>query len=172
MKTPRKKPSVPQSLYKPEHDRLAHNFCLLGATNENLGRAFGVTEKVIEHWIAKHESFAEAVRTGRDVADAKVARSLYERATGYKHPAVKIFYDSNIEQPVVVPYIEHFPPDTAAAFIWLKNRRPLQWRDVQQREISGADGGPIQIAQLQRVIISAAAREPEQLTIDQETEGS
>jgi hypothetical protein len=38
------------------------------------------------------------------------------------------------KQPVVVHYIEHCPPDVAAAFIWLKNRDPQHWRDSQQLE--------------------------------------
>jgi hypothetical protein len=38
------------------------------------------------------------------------------------------------KQPVVVHYIEHCPPDVAAAFIWLKNRDPDRWRDVQNVE--------------------------------------
>ena len=38
------------------------------------------------------------------------------------------------KQPVVVHYIEHCPPDVAAAFIWFKNRDPEHWRDVQNVE--------------------------------------
>jgi hypothetical protein len=35
------------------------------------------------------------------------------------------------KQPVVVHYLEHVPADVGAAFIWLKNRDPDRWRDVQ-----------------------------------------
>jgi hypothetical protein len=35
------------------------------------------------------------------------------------------------KQPVVVHYMEHVPADVGAAFIWLKNRDPDRWRDVQ-----------------------------------------
>jgi hypothetical protein len=38
------------------------------------------------------------------------------------------------KQPVVVHYTEHCPPDVGAAFIWLKNRDPDRWRDVQNVE--------------------------------------
>jgi hypothetical protein len=38
------------------------------------------------------------------------------------------------KQPVVVHYEEHCPPDVGAAFIWLKNRDPDRWRDVQNVE--------------------------------------
>ena len=38
------------------------------------------------------------------------------------------------KKPVVVHYTEHLPPDVGAAFIWLKNRDPDRWRDVQNVE--------------------------------------
>ena len=28
-----------------------------------------------------------------------------------------------------MPYTEHYPPDTQAASLWLRNRQPRQWRD-------------------------------------------
>ena len=34
-------------------------------------------------------------------------------------------------------YEEHFPPDTAAAFIWLKNRQPHRWRDKKEVHETG-----------------------------------
>jgi len=40
------------TLYKPEYIELAHNYCLLGATNEVLGDFFGVTSRTIDNWIA------------------------------------------------------------------------------------------------------------------------
>jgi hypothetical protein len=65
------------TLYKPEYIELAHNYCLLGATNETLGDFFGVTSRTIDNWIATHPDFADAVRRGRAVADATVVRALF-----------------------------------------------------------------------------------------------
>jgi hypothetical protein len=64
----------------------------------------------------------------------RVERSLYERAHGYNYEAVKIFMPAGSKQPIVVHYIERCPPDVGAAFIWLKNRDPDRWRDVQNVE--------------------------------------
>jgi hypothetical protein len=50
------------------------------------------------------------------------------------YDAVKIFMPARAKQPVVVHYTEHCPPDVGAAFIWLKNRDPERWRDVQNVE--------------------------------------
>jgi hypothetical protein len=64
----------------------------------------------------------------------RVERPLYERANGYNYPAVKVFMPAGSKQPVVVHYTEHVPADVGAAFIWLKNRDPEHWRDVQNVE--------------------------------------
>jgi hypothetical protein len=53
------------TLYKPEYIELAHNYCLLGATNETLGDFFGVTRRTLQNWIATHPDFADAVHRGR-----------------------------------------------------------------------------------------------------------
>jgi hypothetical protein len=56
------------------------------------------------------------------------------RGKAYYRKAVKIFMPAGSKQPVVVHYTEHMPPDVTAAFIWLKNRNPERWRDVQNVE--------------------------------------
>jgi hypothetical protein len=81
-----------------------------------------------------HPEFSEAIRVGKDAANQRVERSLYERANGYNYEAVKIFMPAGSKQPIVVHYTEHCPPDVGAAFIWLKNRDPDRWRDVQNVE--------------------------------------
>lgn len=122
--------------YKAEFCELARNYCLLGATNEKLADFFGVTVSTIGLWIARHSEFSDAVKSGREVADAKVASSLFHRATGYEHPAVKIFLPQGAPKPVYAPYTERYPPETVAAIFWLKNRRPDLWRDVNHQQVS------------------------------------
>lgn len=36
-------------------------------------------------------------------------------------------------------------PDVTAQIFWLKNRKPDQWRDKQQTEVTGANGEPLQV---------------------------
>lgn len=124
------------TLYKPEYAELAFKFCLLGATNEKLAEFFDVATSTVSLWMVEHDAFSDAIKRGRVQADAEVAHALYHRAKGYSHAAVKIFADAKTGAQQVVDYTEHYPPDTAAAFIWLKNR--AGWKDKQ--EITGADG--------------------------------
>lgn len=122
--------------YRDEFPKQAHKYCLLGATNEDLAKLFEVATSTIGKWIAEIPAFSDAVKAGRAEADAKVSTSLFHRATGYSHAAVKIFQYEGA--PVEVPYTEHYPPDATSMIFWLKNRRPDLWRDKTEHEHSGS----------------------------------
>jgi hypothetical protein len=113
--------------YDPRLNDLVFKFCLLGATDRQIADFIGVTETTINNWKIEHPLFFESIQRGKLQADANVANALYHRALGYSHEAVKIFQFDG--ETLEHKYTEHYPPDTAAAFIWLKNRRPKQWRD-------------------------------------------
>jgi hypothetical protein len=87
--------------------------------------------------------FCQALKAGKEAADQRVERSLYQRAVGYAHDAVKIFMPAGASAPVYAPYVERVAPDTTAAIFWLKNRKKDEWRDVSRQEQTGPDGGPI-----------------------------
>jgi hypothetical protein len=140
--TTRKKVGRPR-LYKPEYAELAHELALLGLTDKQIAEHIGISETVINEWKKNHPVFGVALKKGKVVADAKVAASLYERARGYAHPAVKIF--NTPEGPVLVDYVERYPPDTQAASLWLRNRQSALWRDRIENALTGANGGPVEI---------------------------
>jgi hypothetical protein len=62
--------------------------------------------------------------------------------TGYSYDAVKIFQVEG--RPLIVPYVEHVPPDPTAMIFWLKNRRKDRWRDFKATEISTPPGRPLE----------------------------
>ena len=114
------------------------NLCLLGLTNEELGRHFNLAGSTIDDWVhgrvkdpTEVAPFVQAIKDGREGADAKVAGSLYARAVGYE-------YDEQVAVPVgkgevtLVTVRKKLPPDVAAAFIWLKNRRRKDWKDKHE----------------------------------------
>jgi hypothetical protein len=115
---------------------VAKRMAYLGATDEDLAIAFGVTIKCVIEWRAKHPQFGEALKIGKSEADDRVERSLYQRAVGYTYESCKILMSAGAKKPVIVPYLEHVPPDTTAAIFWLKNRQPAHWRDAWQIEAS------------------------------------
>lgn len=114
--------------YKDEYDSLAFQMCLvLRATDEQLAEVFEVSIATIYNWKRDHPKFLDAIKRGKEIADARVAVSLYERAVGYSHPDVHI---SNYQGEITkTPIIKHYPPEPAACIFWLKNRQPGMWRD-------------------------------------------
>jgi hypothetical protein len=114
-------------VYQEEYVEIAERLCrIMFAIDSQIAEFFGVTEKAINEWKNKHPAFGEAIKGGKDIADARVERSLFERAIGFKHPAVKIMQFEG--EPVIVPYEEIYPPDTAACIYWLSNRQKGRWR--------------------------------------------
>lgn len=126
----------------------AKKLSLLGATDRELADFFKVSQSTLNLWKIEHPEFSEALKLGKESADARVERSLFQRALGYTHDAVKIFADPKTGAEQIVPFTEHYPPDTTAAIFWLKNRRPEEWRDKVQTELTGKDGGPIETAEV------------------------
>jgi hypothetical protein len=120
------------SSFKPEYSEQAEKLCLLGATDVEMADFLGVVLSTFHKWKHDHPEFSDALKSGKELADERVERSLYHRAIGYSFDAVKIMaVKGEIEK---VPYREHIPPDTTACIFWLKNRRQQQWRDVHKHE--------------------------------------
>ncbi len=134
MAAARKKVGRPTLYVASKFPTRAFKLALLGLTNDQIAVAFGVGITTIKRWCDEHEPFRAAIARGREEADGEIAHSLYHRAKGYSHKAVKILQNNGT--PVIVPYTEHYPPDTAAASLWLRNRRGDKWR------AQPAEGGP------------------------------
>jgi len=123
------------------HDDWAWSLAAMGATNEEIAEAIGVSVRTIIRWAKEHESFGKALAEGKGVSDAKVVRSLYQRATGYEYTEKKkiVEYDKegNIK-PVKVEETKKFvPPDVTAQIFWLKNRQRERWQDRPQDYLQG-----------------------------------
>lgn len=117
-----------------------------GATDIEIADALEIASSTFYAWQAAHPEFAEALTLGKTAPDERVVRSLYRRAVGYSFDTVKIFKPAG-EDPTIVPYREHVPPDTTAAIFWLKNRRREDWRDKVEHE---HETGPVLSELLQK----------------------
>lgn len=142
-KKPEPKKTGRPSAYKPEFVEQAAKLCNLGATDEDLADFFKVSIRTVAGWKVQHPEFLHSLKAAKEVADERVERSLYARATGYSHDAVKIFMPAGAKAPIYAKYREHTPPDTTAAIFWLKNRRREEWRDKLDHEHTGKDGAPL-----------------------------
>lgn len=119
------------SKYKPEFATQAEKLCQLGATDQEIADFFEVDVRTIYRWKADFEPFCQALKSGKDMADDRVERSLFQRAVGYEQDEVKIFMPGGASEPVYAPFRAKVAPDVTAAIFWLKNRRGEEWRDVK-----------------------------------------
>jgi hypothetical protein len=125
--------------YRREFCELALNYCLLGATNAELAGFLDVAPRTIDNWIASHPAFAEAVREGRVVADARVARCLYERAVGYSCTVERTVLHDGAER--TLKNVVRYPPDTRACIFWLRNRQRTAWAEKAKGRPDDDSGG-------------------------------
>ncbi len=132
------KPKGRPTDFRPEFVTQAEKLCRLGATDIELADFFEVDVRSIYRWAQAHDAFCQALKAGKDACDDRVERSLYNRAIGYTHEAVKIFMPANAAAPVYAPYREHVPPDVGAASLWLRNRRAEAWKDKREVAHSGS----------------------------------
>lgn len=115
-----------------------------GGTLPELAEALGVHVDTISHWLAlgknpksPFHAFSESIKEGRSFSDDKPEASLYKRANGFEYEETEVVTEfqrgtDGQLKPVPAKMIKrkkYFPPDVAAAFIWLKNRRPDRWSD-------------------------------------------
>lgn len=98
-----------------------------GLTDEDIAEKMNIHPSTLYVYKKDYPEISEALKKGKEVADIEVENALFKRATGYTHTIVKPFmYKGEV---IIAELVEEIAPDVAAAFIWLKNRRPDKWRD-------------------------------------------
>lgn len=131
----------PSKYDKLSHDTLVYNLALLGLTDVQIAGVLEIDEATLNRWKKKHPGFYDCLQKGKQIADSKVARSLYQRATGYSYKEDKVFQYKG--QPVVIPTLTHVPPDVTAQIFWLKNRQPHLWRDKHELQHAADTDSPM-----------------------------
>lgn len=142
------------SKYEPSFNKRVYEYCLLGATDEQLATFFEVHRDTIDEWKRVHPKFAEARLKGKERADALVAKSLYGRALGYDYKEVttEVDADGRAKDKVTT---KHLPGDVQAQRYWLNNRRPKEWGEKIKVEDDRTD------AQLIKEAVQEIKQDPE-----------
>ena len=116
-----------------------------GLTDEQIAINMGIKRQTLYDWKKKYSVFSDTLKRGKEIIDRQVENSLLKRALGYEYDEVTTttFPDGEEETKRVT---KHVVPDTTAQIFWLKNRKPNEWRDKKQTELTGANGGGLIIA--------------------------
>ncbi len=134
------------SSYSDEYAGQATKLAALGATDIEIADFFEVDVRTVYRWKHDFPEFCQALNIGKEKADERVINSLYQKAVGYEQDEVKIFMPGGADKPVYAPFRAKIAPDTTAAIFWLKNRRPADWREKHDMELTGKDGQPLSTA--------------------------
>ncbi len=128
---------------EPDNLLLLASWARDGATDEDIAKTIGINVSTLYDWKKKHPEISEALKINKGIADVKIENALYRKALGctvtekvvsrVKQPDGQIVETERIVEREV-------PPDTTAAIFWLKNRKPKDWRDKQEVELSGNVG--------------------------------
>lgn len=112
------------------------NWCKDGEIEATICKRLGVSVSVFNEYKQKYPELVEALKNGKEDIDYMVENSLLKRALGYKYKEVhKMITDAG--ETITKEILKEVPPDVTAQIYWLKNRKPVQWRDRHEIETSG-----------------------------------
>lgn len=116
-----------------------------GLSDEQMAHNIGITTTTLYDWKKKYPAFSEALARGKEVIDIEVENALLKRAKGYDYieTTSELIADKNAKNKAVMKVTKrvtrHVLPDVKALIFWLTNRKP-EWRDKQEKELSGNIG--------------------------------
>lgn len=111
-----------------------------GLTDEQIAHNVGIARGTLYSWKKEYPDIDEALKRGKEVIDMEVENALLRRALGFEYEELKDIQEvdghgnvrSRQEKTTRAAL-----PDTTAQIFWLKNRKPKEWRDKTQMEVTG-----------------------------------
>ena len=121
-----------------------------GLIDEQIAHNMGIAYSTFRKWVEKYPEFADALKSGKEPVDIQVENALLKSALGYtiklmkpiKVKTRKELKDKGTIEEEHIEYAEeeiHIPPQVTAQIFWLKNRKPLMWRDRRETEIDSKE---------------------------------
>lgn len=114
-----------------------------GLVDKQIAENIGITEQTLNVWKKNYPSFSESLKRGKEVVDRQVENALLKRALGYEYDEItkELCADATTgtTKLVVTKVVtKQVVPDTTAQIFWLKNRKPADWRDKRDVDLSGS----------------------------------
>ena len=145
----KKKGRIPE--YDPElTPKLAESFAMEGLDNDQIALKLGIHRCTFYNWQSEHQEFRAAVKRGKEPVNAEIKMAMIKSATGYfvEEEQTVAILDVKTRQPKSYKKttIKKFvPPNPTTQIFLAKNRMPELFRDVNRYEITGRNGGPVNV---------------------------
>lgn len=131
-----------------------------GLTDAQIAENIGINRATLYEWKNKYSSIADVLKENKEMVDRIVENALYKAATGYDYQE-----DVVTKSGEVIRVTKHMAANTTAQIFWLKNRKRAEWRDKIETEITGANGGAVQIQAMSEAEIDKRIKELKQTFI-------
>ena len=104
-----------------------------GLTEEQIADNMGISRSTLSEWKNLYSDISDTLKRGKEVIDRQVENALLKRALGYEYEEVSEKYELGIltERKVTKKQVV---PDTTAQIFWLKNRKPIDWKDKRNSD--------------------------------------
>ncbi len=114
-----------------------------GLSEEQIAHNMGIVRATFAEWKKKFPSLLDAIKKGKEVVDREVENAMLKRALGYEYDEVTqepvTDKDTGITEMRVTKVVtKQIVPDVTAQIFWLKNRKPEEFRDKRDVELSGS----------------------------------
>jgi len=115
-----------------------------GLTDCQIAKNLGISESTLNKYKLDHSEFLQSLKKGKEVVDIEVENSLLKRAKGYayKEQTFEKVWNADLGKYITVntkTVTKEVQPDTTAQIFWLKNRKPVQWRDRPAEQLPNSD---------------------------------
>lgn len=140
-----------------ERTAIQAKICELVATDSytivEVCRAVGISKETYYTWLNDEKSdFSDSIKKAKDdflkSIEIEAHRSLIKKIKGYDVEETRTIYSDNNGKPKIKERTvtkKHIAPDTAAVIFALVNTAPHTWKNKQSTEVTGKNGGAVEI---------------------------
>lgn len=108
-----------------------------GLTDEQIAQNIGISRSTLNEWKKRFPDIKDTIKRGKEVVDRQVENALFKSAIGYEYTEItKELTEAGME--VTKKVTKQVAPNPTSAIFWLKNRKPDEWRDRRETEVSGS----------------------------------
>lgn len=119
-----------------------------GLSNDQIAHNIGVAVSTFYVWKLESPELSEAIKKSKEVVDREVENAMHKSALGYYVEEIKETIEKDElgkDRKRVERNKKWIAPNPTSQIFWLKNRKPKEWRDKQERDLNHGEGINIRV---------------------------